>query len=54
MPNKEGRKSYFENLIITEAKDGKKIEMQKSDLDQLVSLTKGYSGADIRNLSREV
>ncbi|CAD8057759.1 unnamed protein product [Paramecium sonneborni] len=53
LPNKEGRLSYFENLIIKEAKEGKKIQMNTSELQTLVELTKGYSGADIRNLSRE-
>lgn len=28
--------------------------MNNEDLKKLVELTKGYSGADIRNLSREV
>lgn len=48
LPNKEGRKEYFQNLLCKES-----IKLNEVELDEVIKLTHGYSGADIRNLSRE-
>ena len=56
LPNGAGRKQFIERLISKEF-DGQdeqsQIEMSNDDIDKLVGLTKGYSGADLKCLSTE-
>jgi SpoVK/Ycf46/Vps4 family AAA+-type ATPase len=52
LPNKEGRKQYIKQMI--EKTEGvNTFKMEDADIDELVDLTKGYSGADLKNLSGE-
>lgn len=43
----------MERLIAKEQSGNKHMSLANEDMDELVSLTKGYSGADLKNLSVE-
>jgi len=59
LPNGAGRKQFISRLIENETKPaengghGHSIELTNTEIDELVGLTKGYSGADLKSLSAE-
>lgn len=59
LPNAAGRKQFITRLIESETKpaesggNGHSIELSDVEIDELVALTKGYSGADLKSLSAE-
>ena len=53
LPNKEGRKVYITNIINMERNEGIQINMSDEEIIEIVSLTKGYSGADLKSLCTE-
>jgi len=53
LPDKEARKVFITNLIEKEIKEGIMIDMSEADIDEIVDLTQGYSGADLKSLSTE-
>ena len=52
LPTKEGRNQFLTRLIEKE-KEKTKIDINEQEIDKLVQLTKGYSGADLDTLCRE-
>ena len=48
-----GRRQYLERLIEKEQQGNKHIDLKKEEIEELCRLTKGYSGADLKNLSVE-
>ena len=53
LPNSEGRKVYISNIIEMERTEGIQINMNDQEIDEIVALTKGYSGADLKSLWTE-
>jgi SpoVK/Ycf46/Vps4 family AAA+-type ATPase len=53
LPNMAGRRQYLERLIEKEQQGNKHIDLKKEEIEELCRLTKGYSGADLKNLSVE-
>lgn len=53
LPNADGRKQFLERLLAKELKGNKHINLSAGDIEHLVKITKGYSGADLKNLSVE-
>ena len=55
LPNKAGRQQFIERLIEkeTHGEDAHHIDLNSKSIDELVVLTKGYSGADLKSLSAE-
>ena len=53
LPNAAGRRQYLERLIEKEQQGNKHMQLTKEQIDELVILSKGYSGADLKNLSVE-
>lgn len=60
LPNQAGRKQFIQRLIEHEKKNseeqglgGPHINLDEASIDELVSITKGYSGADLKALSAE-
>lgn len=53
LPNKAGRLQFLERLIAKEQSGNKHMDLSKDEMEELCSLTKGYSGADLKNLSVE-
>ena len=53
MPNREGRLDHFNIIKNKELKRGKIINLNTDELENLVTKTIGYSGADIKNLCTE-
>lgn len=52
LPNYAGRKQFIERLIHqAESKYGQKFSFSEQEKEDLIKLTKGYSGADLQNLS---
>lgn len=53
LPNAEAREELIKTIITNEQAKGNVIALNQTDIDQLVQLTKGYSGADMKNLCAE-
>jgi SpoVK/Ycf46/Vps4 family AAA+-type ATPase len=53
LPNGAGRRQFLQRLIDKELKGNKHMILSQKDIDELVKMTKGYSGADLKNLSVE-
>ena len=57
LPNGAGRKQFIERMIKKEFKSDEEmanmIDMNSDEIDELINLTKGYSGADLKALSTE-
>ena len=55
LPNTAGRKQFIERLVESEAKrnpsESSHINLDTASIDELVELTRGYSGADLKGLS---
>lgn len=53
LPNAAGRRQFMQRLIAKELKGNKHMILSQPDIDELVKVTQGYSGADLKNLSVE-
>ena len=53
LPSKDGRKVFIRNMIDKEVQSGLKIDMVDEDIDTIVEMTRGYSGADLKSLCTE-
>lgn len=53
LPNHKGRASFLKNLIQKEMEMGNSYELDDNEIEEIVHETKGYSGADLRNLCAE-
>lgn len=53
LPTLEGRLQFLDNLIKNETKHGVRMNISDEDIKELASLSKGYSGADLKSLSTE-
>lgn len=53
LPNKEGRRSFIKHTIESEKEKGLKIDISTDDMEEIVKMTKGYSGADLKSLCTE-
>ena len=57
LPNGAGRRQFIERMIAKEfqADDAMEnmIDMSDAEIDKLIEMTKGYSGADLKALSTE-
>ena len=53
LPNKTGRREFLKSIIKKETEVGNKYELNEEEIDAIVEKTKGYSGADLRNLCAE-
>lgn len=57
LPNSAGRKQFIERMIEREFKSNEEmasmINMSEEDVEKLIKLTKGFSGADLKALSTE-
>ena len=53
LPNKAGRRQFLKRLIMSEQQGNKHMNLSQADIEVLVKLTRGYSGADLKNLSVE-
>ena len=59
LPNAAGRRQFLQRLVSKEKAekiaDGKpsQINLDEANVEELVAITKGYSGADLKNLSTE-
>ncbi|MCQ2818908.1 MAG: AAA family ATPase [archaeon] len=53
LPNKASRKQLINNVLTKEQEKNNKYELSEGDIDEIVNLTKGYSGSDLINVCRE-
>ena len=53
LPNKESRKQLIKNVLTKEKEKNNKYDIEDKDIDEIVELTKGYSGSDMINVCRE-
>lgn len=53
LPNGAGRKQFLERLIAKDAEGNKHMTLDEASIDELVKVTKGMSGSDLKNLSVE-
>jgi len=53
LPNKSGRREFLKSIIRKEMEHGNKYELTEEEIEEIVEKTKGYSGADLRNLCAE-
>ena len=59
LPNSAGRRQFIKRLIEHESKpsdnggSGHQINLNELDIEELIKLTKGYSGADLKSLCAE-
>ena len=56
LPNEAGRKQFIDRLLENEEARNpgeSHIQLTPENVDELVELTKGYSGADLKGLSAE-
>ena len=54
LPNEAGRKQFLDRLVENEKKrnpDASHLNLDEASVQELVQLTKGYSGADLKILS---
>jgi SpoVK/Ycf46/Vps4 family AAA+-type ATPase len=52
LPTKEGREQFIKNLVEKERHETK-IDISEEEIQELVSISKGYSGADLKSLCTE-
>lgn len=52
LPDREGRSAFIKAMIKNQSQDIK-IELSEEDIEKIVTLTKGYSGADLESLCTE-
>jgi len=53
LPNKASRKQLIENVISKESQKKNKYSIDDSDLNEILRVTKGYSGSDLMGVCRE-
>ena len=56
LPNEAGRKQFLDRLVDHEKQrnpDQPHINLDEANIQELVELTRGYSGADLKGLSQE-
>ena len=53
LPNKTGRTAFLKSIMMKEMELGNKYEINEEEIEYIVQKTKGYSGADLRNLCAE-
>ena len=53
LPNDIGRRELIENIVASELNLENRFELNEADKQFVVQQTKGYSGADLRNLFAE-
>ena len=53
LPNSTGRREFLKSIIKKEVDLGNKYELSETEIEEIVGKTKGYSGADLRNLCAE-
>ena len=56
LPNAPGRKQFLQRLMENETKrnpESSHVDIDESSIDELVQLTRGYSGADLKVLCQE-
>jgi len=53
LPNKTGRTAFLKSIMMKEMELGNKYEINQEEIEYIVEQTKGYSGADLRNLCAE-
>ena len=58
LPNAPGRKQFLKRLVENEANrnpegESSHLDLDEASIDELVELTKGHSGSDLKNLSME-
>ncbi|EGR27561.1 hypothetical protein IMG5_194240 [Ichthyophthirius multifiliis] len=53
LPDKNARKQLIERIIQIESEKGNKFLINDIELNEIIDVTKGYSGADMRNLCAE-
>ena len=54
LPNEAGRKQFLDRLVSHEQERNpgqSHINLDEASIDELVALTRGYSGADLKGLS---
>lgn len=49
LPNAAGRKQFMDRLVQNQK--GQQLDLDSKSIDELVAMTKGYSGADLKILS---
>jgi SpoVK/Ycf46/Vps4 family AAA+-type ATPase len=53
LPNKASRKQLIENVISKESQKKNKYSIDDFDLNEILRVTKGYSGSDLMGVCRE-
>lgn len=53
MPNKISRKQLIENVIRKESEKSNNYDINDKDLNEILKITKGYSGSDLMSVCRE-
>ena len=51
LPNSAGRRSFISRLVEKDNKNKKQIDLDAKSVEELVKMSKGYSGADLKSLS---
>lgn len=53
LPNKKSRKQLIETVIKKESEKNNKYDIQDEQMDEILRISKGYSGSDLMGVCRE-
>jgi SpoVK/Ycf46/Vps4 family AAA+-type ATPase len=53
LPNKKSRKQLIESVIKKESEKNNKYNIQENEMEEILKITKGYSGSDLMGVCRE-
>jgi len=51
LPNSAGRRSFISRLVDKDNKNKKQIDLDPKSVEEIVKMSQGYSGADLKSLA---